>query len=151
MAFVSGTILISGSSDGSLRLWDVATGAPKGNLRAEIGKVVAVAATTTGDKARSRLAFAGDGVRIRQADGSFTQVLGHSGPVSCLAFSQDGLLLASGGSDQTVRIWRVEDGNELRCLNGHTGKVTGVVFRSDGKAVYSASADGTIRFWSWLT
>jgi WD40 repeat protein len=147
IAFLSGSILISGSSDGTLRLWDVATGAPKGNLRAEVGKVVAVAGSAPGGKANSRLAFAGEGLRVRQADGSFTQLHGHEGAVSCLAFSPDGQFLVSGGADQTVRIWRDEDGKELRCFKGHTDKVTAVVFRPDGKAVYSGSADGTIRFW----
>jgi WD40 repeat protein len=147
VAFLSGSILMSGSNDGTLRLWDVVTGAPKGNLRTEVGKVLAVAGAAPGEKARSRLAFAGDSLRIRQADGSVTQVKGHAGAVLCVAFSADGQFLVSGGIDMTVRICRADDGKEFRCFKGHSDKVTGVVYRPDGKAVYSASADGTIRYW----
>jgi eukaryotic-like serine/threonine-protein kinase len=146
VAFLSnGTILVSGGADDTLRLWDVANGAPKGNLRAEVGKVTAVAS----GKASNRFAFAGDGLRVRQADGAISPFNGHIGTVLCIAFSADGQYLVSGGNDRTVRVWRADDGKELRCFKGHSDKVCGVAFRPDGKAVYSGSADGTIRYWSW--
>ena len=147
VAFLSGgTVLLSASNDGTVRLWNPNDGTAKGTLKAEVGKVAAAA---TGGVSR-RLAFAGDGLRIRQADGSFIRLIGHQGPVLCIAFSPDGQFLLSGGADRTVRIWRAENGKELRCFQGHTDRVCSVVFRPDGKAAYSGGADGTIRYWAWL-
>jgi hypothetical protein len=148
LAFLSGgTMLISGGNDGTLRLWDLNGGASKGILQAGVGKVQAIAV----HRASGRVAVAGDGLRIRHTDGTFKQLHGHTGPVLCAAISPDGKFLVSGGSDQTVRIWRTEDGKELRCLRGHSDRVCSVAFRPDAKAVYSGSADGAIRYWPWLS
>jgi WD40 repeat protein len=41
--------------------------------------------------------------------------------VEAIAFSPDGLLLASGATDQTVRLWQVATGKQVHCLEGHQG------------------------------
>lgn len=65
----------------------------------------------------------------------------------CVAFTPDGGRLLSGGADGTVRLWRTEDGEELRCFEGHTGKVHAVAVGPDGHVAYPGSADGTLRRW----
>jgi WD40 repeat protein len=40
--------------------------------------------------------------------------------VNSVAFSPDGSMIASGGGDKTIKLWRVSDGALLRTLEGHT-------------------------------
>jgi serine/threonine protein kinase len=138
-----GDALLSASHDGTVRVWDSRSGAGKGSLKGNVGKVLAVAL----GGASKRIAVAGDSLRVRQANGSMVELTGHNGPVLCMAFSGDGTLLLSGGSDGSVRLWRAADGEEVRCLEGHADRVTAVALSPDGQNGYSASADGTIRRW----
>src|SRR5271168_2355975 len=76
---------------------------------------------------------------------------GHTDKVNAIAFAPDGKLVASGGSDDTVRLWDPAGGKEVRKLKGHTDSVLGVAFSPDGKTLASAAADDTARLWDVAT
>jgi WD40 repeat protein len=139
----AGKALLTASPDGVVRVWDAANGAQRGFFTAPVGRLHAVAFAGV----TKRFALAGDSLHLRKPDGSFTLLSGHRGPVLCVAFAADGARLLSGGVDGTVRLWRVEDGEEVHCFMGHTGAVRGVALHPDGRAGYSCGADGTMRLW----
>ncbi|MGF1583645.1 MAG: WD40 repeat domain-containing serine/threonine protein kinase [Gemmataceae bacterium] len=140
-----GGTVVSGGEDNFVRLWETATGEKKGELNPQVGPITALAFTL----AKQRLAIAGEAsLCLRQSNGKLLRLRGHRGPALCVSFSPDGKRLLSGGSDRTVRLWRVEDGASLGSFEKHDGKVHGVAFSTDGRGYYSVSADGTIRYGS---
>jgi hypothetical protein len=67
--------------------------------------------------------------------------------VTTVAFSPDGKLIASGGYDDTVRIWNTATGAQVRSFTGHSSTIWAVGFSPDGKWIASASADKTVKIW----
>ena len=72
---------------------------------------------------------------------------GHPDFVYSVAFSPDGNILASGGSDGNIKLWSVETGQELRTIRGHTSNVIALAFSPDRKTLASGSWDKTVRLW----
>lgn len=82
----------------------------------------------------------------------------HTGPITTLATSPDGLWIASGSTDKTVRLWSLETGDLLHTLgngglfgNGHGDRLSALAFTPDSIELLSASDDGTIKQWDMAT
>lgn len=86
-----------------------------------------------------------------QPEGKMQTTLVHTSPVRSIAFSPDGMFLASGSEDGQVRLWVLTSGQAIRAddafpyLYVHSDWVSSVAFSSDGKTLASGSSDGTAR------
>ncbi|KAF4945037.1 hypothetical protein FGADI_12296 [Fusarium gaditjirri] len=70
---------------------------------------------------------------------------GHYGAVLSVAVSPDNQLIASGGRDETVRIWDIATGVCRHTLEGHDDAIYSITFLPDGQSLASAST--TIKIW----
>ena len=71
----------------------------------------------------------------------------HTGEVHTAAYSPDGLWIASGATDHTVRLWEAAGRREVAVLLGHTGAVAGIAFTPDGLRLASIGEDRMVRLW----
>jgi len=157
-----GNLLASADADGTVRLWNPATGAPTGITFPDDtglgGGVAGVAFSPDGNLLAT--ADADGTVRLwnpatRTATGiSLPADTGPGGGVEGVAFSPDGNLLATADADGTVRLWDPATGQAVASLRGETGPgpgVNGVAFSPDGNLLATADADGTVRIWNPAT
>jgi NACHT domain- and WD repeat-containing protein len=146
--------VVSGSSDKTLRVWELATGTCLKTLEGHTDLVKAVAVTSDG-----HLAVSGSWdctLRVwNLATGTCLKTLEeeHTGWVYAVAVTPDGRLAVSGGgdiisgADCALRVWDLATGNCLRILKGHTDTVSTVAVTSNGRLAVSGSLDQTLRVW----
>ena len=65
----------------------------------------------------------------------------HSAHVDTVAMSPDGMCLATGGRDKTVKLWHVETQQCFQTLSGHIGRIVSLVFSPDGTRLVSGGGD----------
>ncbi|MEV0418629.1 nSTAND1 domain-containing NTPase [Streptosporangium canum] len=143
-----GRTLASGGDDGTVRLWETASGREMAQLPGHTGWVFSVAFTPDG----RTLASGGDDGTVRLWDTANHReratITGHQSPVRSVAFTPDGKTLASGGIDGTVRLWDTASGRKIAQLTGHQDGISSVAFAPDGRTLASSGdKDGTVRLW----
>ena len=77
----------------------------------------------------------------------FRELALHDGPIRCLAFSPDGKSLVSGGQDNVMRVWSMEDNREALVVRGHASHVRDCDFSADGTLLLSGGRDQVIKLW----
>jgi eukaryotic-like serine/threonine-protein kinase len=89
-------------------------------------------------------------VRVQKV-GELGHFDGHRGPVRALAISPDGRFALSGsgdpGGDQTLRLWDMGDGKELRRFGDQHGDVRAVAFAPRGSLALSGGSDNKMHLW----
>jgi WD40 repeat protein/DNA-binding SARP family transcriptional activator/tRNA A-37 threonylcarbamoyl transferase component Bud32/energy-coupling factor transporter ATP-binding protein EcfA2 len=166
----SGDLLLSGSADGSVSLWDVPTGEMargyEGHARPgeepALGTTWRVHDLAFSPDGRSFLSASGDhSVRLWDVEtGAILQH--HQSPTdmaNAAAFDPMGRYLAAGfghtrfglateNPDYSIGLWDATTGAQIHRFVGHEGPVVSLQFSPDGQTLLSGSLDNTLRLWS---
>ena len=128
-----GRLLLSGSWDGTMRLWEAASGQETQVVDAE------------GDW---NVFFAPDGEHVASAEGKIWDLATGSLtwsvdlPDGHATFSPDGAWMASAGFNAPVLLWDVDTRERVQTLAGHADRVFGMAFSPDGALLATGSGMG---------
>jgi guanine nucleotide-binding protein subunit beta-2-like 1 protein len=144
-----GQYALSGSWDGTLRLWDLASGETTRRFVGHTKDVLSVAFSAdnrqivSGSRDRS--------VKLWNTIGECKLTLAdaHADWVSCVRFSPntENPLIVSAGWDKAVNVWSLTNFQKRTDLVSHTGYVDTVTVSPDGSLCASGGKDGTAMLW----
>ncbi len=146
-----GKHLVSGGQDGTVKVWDAATGQELLTLKGHTSPVRSVAFSPDGNRIATG---AGDPNKPAEAKvwdaGTGQELLAlkrFTGEVWSVAFSPDGKRIVTGdghraGGRGEATVWDAGTGQEILALKGHTGPVRSVAFSPDNQRIVSGGGDG---------
>jgi len=146
-----GQFALSGSWDGTLRLWDLNTGATTRRFVGHTKDVLSVAFSVdnrqivSGSRDRT--------IKLWNTLGECKYTIqdseAHTGWVSCVRFSPvtSNPIIVSGGWDKMVKVWNLTNCKLRTNLVGHTGYINTVTVSPDGSLCASGGKDGVAMLW----
>ncbi|WOD42017.1 serine/threonine-protein kinase [Nodosilinea sp. E11] len=144
-------VLVSGSLDDTLRIWNWQTGDLLHSLKGHARGVNDVAIDPRGHWVVS----CGDDATIKVwhlGDATLRHTLkGHMRDVTAIALSRSGTLLASASEDGTLKLWNIAQGTLLKTLPGSAGMLKTVALASADQQLISGGLDNTVRLWDIQT
>lgn len=142
----SSRLVLSGSADCSVRLWDK-------NLRQCVGKYNAF--SNVWDVSFGPLSYYFATASMDRTVGIYSTdrvsqvrlLTGHSSDVTCVTWHDNATLLVSGSDDKSVRVWDINTGNTVRLLAGAKAPISSVAMSPVGDKLAAGAENGMIHVW----
>ncbi|MDB9486116.1 WD40 repeat domain-containing protein [Dolichospermum circinale CS-537/01] len=139
-----GKTVISGSSDKTIKIWDVVTGTEKFTLPGHSNSVSAIAVTPDG---KTVISGSSDNTIKIWDVGTGTEkftLQGHSNSVNAIALTPDGKTVIS-GSYKTIKIWDLATRKEIATFTGES-PITCCAVAPDGVTIVAGESSGRLHF-----
>lgn len=143
---------VTGSSDSTIKVWDLASLKLKATITGHIMGVRALAVSS-----RYPYLFSGsedktvrcwDLERTNHPSGcQIRNYHGHVGGIYAMALHPELDLLFTGGRDQVIRVWDIRSRTQVMVLTGHSSDISSIVSQGGDPQIVSSSMDSTIRLW----
>jgi WD40 repeat protein len=142
-----GQRLLSASADGSITLWQIASGDAIWRNNASANPVLRVASSPDGLWLATGSKGGGIAIWDAKTGKQALSFVGNSSDVQALDFSPDSRHLVSGGSDRRARIWDRTSGRQRAVTNELASAVVTAAFEPDGALVRLMLANQTLQEW----
>ena len=147
-------ILVSGSEDGGIKIWNWKTG-KSSDLNFEHSKAVNKVVISPNSQILASGSNDGTIALFRFTDRKvYLEFNAHSDSVNTISFSPDGLILASGGKDNSIKLWYVKTGELIETIQAAAitekdweKEVFSIVFSPDGQLLLASVGLGQIKIW----
>ena len=152
--FSDGSRLATGAGDGSVLVWDLATGTQLLKLD-QTGYTAALAVSPDGQWIVT--GSSGNEAKIWNASTGelFNSLPGHEAPITAARFSSDGVWLATGDDRGRGCLWKfdpqIQAWYPVNWLEGHSRSITGIAFAEGNRVVVTCSGDNTCGQWDVAT
>ena len=147
----NGSFLIAGGGEHSVKgvvaIYDIRTG----DRVATVGDELDTAFDGDANDTMTQVALGGPQKMLRIYDATdgtkLFDLKKHTDWIYTVAYSPDGILIASGDRSGGLCVWEAETGRLYLDLPGHKGAIHQVAWRDDSNVLASASEDGTVKLW----
>uniref|UniRef100_A0A8C8F9H1 Bromo domain-containing protein n=1 Tax=Oncorhynchus tshawytscha TaxID=74940 RepID=A0A8C8F9H1_ONCTS len=155
------TLMAAGSCDKTIRVWCLRTCAPMAVLQGHSGSITSLQFSPFAKGSKRYLVSTGtdaticfwqwdvNNINFSDRPQKFTERPRPGVQMVCSSFSPGGMFLATGSTDDVIRIYYLGGGNpeKISELHEHTDKVDSIQFCHSGERFASGSRDGTARIW----
>jgi hypothetical protein len=149
-----GRFLIAGGGEHSVRGIVAVYEIEKGTRVATIGDDLDTVFDADCNDTMSRVALGGPQRMLRIFDATDGSLLfdlkKHTDWIYAVAFSPDGVLIASGDRSGGLVVWEAATGRQFLDLIDHKGAINSLSWRDDSNVLASASDDGTVKLWDMV-
>ncbi|MBS1544975.1 MAG: caspase family protein, partial [Bacteroidetes bacterium] len=140
----SGRTLATGSEDGRINIWDVATREKITHFQGRKEKVLSLAFAPDGKLLASGSADNTVFLWNTETGTTINSFLGHQDWVRALSFSADGKTLATGSYDRTIKLWDIQAGALKATFAANRDWVTDLHYSPDGQYLLSGGGKGEV-------
>ncbi|XP_057416676.1 protein TORMOZ EMBRYO DEFECTIVE [Lotus japonicus] len=153
------TLIVTGSKDNSVRLWDSESTSCVGVGIGHMGAVGAIAFSkrkrdffVSGSSDHTLKVWSMDGLSDNMTEPTNLKakavVAAHDKDINSIAVAPNDSLVCSGSQDRTACVWRLPDLVSVVVFKGHKRGIWSVEFSPVDQCVVTASGDKTIRIWA---
>ena len=147
-----GDLVMSGSADQTIKIWNSATGSLKVTLNGHSGSINALSISPC-----DRFLISGSvdqTIRIWDLTTPFAKpqiINGHSQAVTAIAITPDGNYFVSASRDKSIKLWCIKTYKCIHIFENQTDQVNSIAISPDSKTIAIASSDGIVQLWNLVT